>query len=145
MNADVEIRIAERLNVVAVPTIALKIDDDIPIAAQLVGLTGEEVRASLEAQRNAVDDDSSPTSGGGYQFSNLYWVFIDRNGIPEPVSVRTGLTDLDYSEVTAGLTEGDKVLLLPSSGLIKSQQRFQEQMKQFTSLPGMSSKKEGSK
>jgi HlyD family secretion protein len=144
MNADVEIRIAERLNAVAVPTIALKTDDDIPIAAQLVGLTGEEVRASLEAQRSTDEADrNSATGRAGYQFSNRYWVIIDREGTPVPTSVQTGLTDLDYSEVTAGLMAGDEVLLLPSSGLIKSQQRFQEQMKQFTSLPGMGSKKEG--
>ena len=49
----------------------------------------------------------------------------------------TGLTDLDYSEVLAGLNEDDQVLLLPSSDLILSQQRFQGMMKRFTGIPGM--------
>jgi HlyD family secretion protein len=143
MNADVEIRIAERLNVIAVPTIALKTDEDIPIAAQLVGLDADEVSQLLAEQRSAVAPEKSPAATrDGYRFSNRYWVFRDRNGSPEPVNVQTGLTDLDYSEVIAGLKVGDQVLMLPSSDLIKSQQRFQEQMRQFTSLPGMNRKKE---
>ena len=54
--------------------------------------------------------------------------------------VDTGLTDLDYSEVLAGLEEDNEVIMLPSSGLVRSRQRFQEQMRQFTSLPGMNKK-----
>ena len=37
-----------------------------------------------------------------YQFSNRYWVFVQRDGKPVAVEVRTGITDLDYSEVLAG-------------------------------------------
>ena len=49
----------------------------------------------------------------------------------------TGITDLDYNEVLAGLKPGDQVYLLPSSGLVETQQRFQQQMRQFTGMPGM--------
>ena len=37
----------------------------------------------------------------------------------------------------AGIEEDDRVLLLPSSGLILAQKRFQAQMRQFMSMPGM--------
>ncbi|HEU5359366.1 MAG TPA: hypothetical protein VFU45_09610, partial [Gemmatimonadales bacterium] len=57
-----------------------------------------------------------------------------------PVRVRTGLTDLEYSEVITGLQEGDSVLVLPSASLVQSQQQFKERINRFTgggSVPGM--------
>jgi len=144
MNADVEIRIAERRNVTAVRTAALRIDKDIPVSSQLVGIPEDDIRQALTAAAPPSQSAGNQESGG-YQFSNRYWVFIDDPGGPRPVSVDTGLTDLDYSEVLGGLDVGDRVLLLPSSGLIMSQQRFQEQIKQFMSMPGMSGQKDNKK
>jgi hypothetical protein len=152
MNADVEIRVAERRDVVAVPTAALRTSRDIPVASQLVGLSVADVRRQLEGPGAAESPAESGAAGdgppagarkgsggsGGYRFANRYWVFVQRGTGLEAVNVETGLTDLDYSEVTSGLKSGDKVVLLPSSGLVQSQQRLQERMQQFTSLPGMS-------
>jgi hypothetical protein len=55
------------------------------------------------------------------------------------VRIRTGLTDLDYSEVVSGLSEGDSVLILPSAGLIQSQAEFKERIQRMTGggIPGM--------
>lgn len=80
------------------------------------------------------------SSSNEYQFGGSYVVFVLRNGRPEPVNVRTGLTDLDYSEVISGLTAEDSVLVLPSASLVQSQQAFQERIQRFTGggLPGMS-------
>jgi HlyD family secretion protein len=141
MNADVEIRVAERREVVAVPTAALRTARDIPVAAQLVGLTPEAVRAQLaeSGQRAA----GAPATRGGadeaerYRFANRYWVFVQNGEQITARNIETGLTDLDYSEVTSGLNGGETVILLPSSGLVQSQQRLQQRMRQFTSLPGM--------
>jgi len=143
MNADVEIRIAERRDVLAVPTVALKVDSDIPVASRLVGLSDAEVRTQLrDSTPGTIDtDQADANSHDGYVFRSRYWVLLDTDSGPVAVSVDTGLTDLDYSEVLTGLAENDEVLMLPSSGLIQSRQRFQEQMRQFTSLPGMSKKK----
>ncbi len=41
-----------------------------------------------------------------------YIVFARRDGTIVPVRIQTGLTDLDYIEVTGGLTERDTVLVL---------------------------------
>ena len=49
-----------------------------------------------------------------------------------PVWIRTGLTDLDYSEVVSGLTATDSVLVLPSASLVQSQQEAQERMNRMT-------------
>ncbi|HET9040543.1 MAG TPA: efflux RND transporter periplasmic adaptor subunit [Gemmatimonadales bacterium] len=69
-----------------------------------------------------------------------YIVFAKRNGVPTPVWIRTGLTDLDYSEVLGGLSLGDSVYILPSASLVQSQQDMQRRMNQVTgggAVPGM--------
>ena len=43
-----------------------------------------------------------------------------------PVAVKTGLTDLEYSEIVGGLEPGDRVLLLPSTSLFEQQERLQQ-------------------
>lgn len=84
-------------------------------------------------------------SGGGgmrsrtNEFGGRYIVFVLRNGKPTPLQIRTGLTDLDYSEVTGGLTEQDTVLVLPSASLVNAQKQFQQRVQSFTGggIPGM--------
>lgn len=77
---------------------------------------------------------------GDGSFGATYIVFVQRSGKPTPVYVKTGLTDLDYSEVRSGLTEKDSVLLLPSASFVQSQQDLQTRMKGMSGgLPGQSS------
>jgi len=159
MNADVEIRIDERYDVLAVPTMALRTLGEISISAQLVGLTEKTVRSQLglASVTNTADmkrrDPGRPRSAGrgrrgnpgegtgrarGYEFSNRYWVFrVRSDGSHEAVNVTAGLTNLEYNEVLEGLAEGDEVLLLPSSGLVMDQQYFQQMIRSYSSLPGM--------
>ena len=68
-----------------------------------------------------------------------YIVFTLKNGKPTPVQIRTGLTDLDYTEVVSGLTEQDTVLVLPSASLLNSQRDMQQRMRSVTGggLPGL--------
>ena len=61
-----------------------------------------------------------------YQFGGDYWVVAMRDGEPVPMAVRTGVTDLQYSEIVAGLEPTDQVLLLPSSSLFEQQEVLQE-------------------
>jgi hypothetical protein len=67
-------------------------------------------------------------------------VFVKRNGKPVPVWIRTGLTDMDYSEVLEGLSPADSVLILPSASLVQSQQDMRERFNRITgggAVPGM--------
>jgi hypothetical protein len=67
-------------------------------------------------------------------------VFVKRNGKPTPVWIRTGLTDMDYSEVLEGLSPSDSVLVLPSASLVQSQQDSRERVNRITgggAVPGM--------
>ena len=71
-----------------------------------------------------------------YQFGGEYWVIALRGGRLEAVAVQTGLTDLAYTEVVAGLEIGDEVMLLPSASLFEQQARLQEFISQrFSSTP----------
>jgi hypothetical protein len=85
-----------------------------------------------------------PRSGAGqdFQFGGNYIVFVNREGQPTPVMIRTGLTDLDYSEVVSGLLATDSVLVLPSASLVQSQEEFRTRMTNMTgggAVPGMRS------
>jgi HlyD family secretion protein len=69
-----------------------------------------------------------------------YVVFVKAGGSIEPRWIRTGLTDLDYTEVLEGLEQGDSVLVLPSASLVESQQEMRERINRVTGgggLPGM--------
>ena len=67
--------------------------------------------ARLRGQFQQQSAGGSPTSNAG----GSYIVFVRRGGKIEPASIRTGLTDLDYIEVTSGLSEQDTVLVLSGS------------------------------
>ncbi|HET7025200.1 MAG TPA: efflux RND transporter periplasmic adaptor subunit [Gemmatimonadales bacterium] len=117
------------------------------------GAPSADDRALLQKVRSANPDMmGSGRRGGGNRggggsstgvdsrLGGSFIVFVKRGDSIRPVRVRTGLTDLEYSEVISGLQEGDSVLVLPSASLVQSQQDFKERINRFTgggSVPGM--------
>jgi HlyD family secretion protein len=100
-------------------------------------------RAILQQMRQL---NGGGNGGGGrqkqssdYQFGGSYVAFLKTPTGPRAVPVKTGLTDLDYSEVLSGLKEGDSVLVLPSASLIASQAEFKNRIQSITGggMPGM--------
>ncbi len=90
-------------------------------------------RGSGSGQQQSQSSTDAALMGGSYT------VFALRGGEPVPVPVRTGLTDLDYSEVLSGLELGDTVLVLPSSSLLASQQQMQDRLNRIRGgMPGVS-------
>jgi HlyD family secretion protein len=77
--------------------------------------------------------------GSDYQFGGNYVVFVKRNGEIIPVHVRTGLTDLDYSEVVSGIEPTDSIVILPSASLVQAQEEFRQRIGSFArqGVPGM--------
>ena len=61
-----------------------------------------------------------------------------RDEQPVAVRVRTGVTDLDRTEIVLGLKEEDEVLILPSASLIQAQEYFQQRMRRWNQNPLMS-------
>ncbi|HUR94450.1 MAG TPA: efflux RND transporter periplasmic adaptor subunit, partial [Gemmatimonadales bacterium] len=209
MNTEVEVHVGRREHVAAVPNAALRTQRDVASAAQVLGLSSEDVQRQLAATSGTAGRDTAgrgsaggsassgatprgtdggatrPDSatarrsdaarsrqgaggdGGGQgtaaqsgaaqaaprQFGGRnratrgtdagggrYIVFAKRNGAPTPVWIRTGLTDLDYSEVLHGLEPGDSVYVLPSASLVQSQEDMRQRMNQMTgggAVPGM--------
>jgi len=211
MNAEVEMHVGRRENVLAVPNAALRTTRDVASAAGVLGLDQETVDRQLAEAREAGGGqaslggttavDSPPSNvyrtrdgreitlpdgitapqvdalfarmrsgggpgglsaaeqavfqrirsavgggvGGGQRssaasgaFGGDYIVFVMRNGTPTAVPIRTGLTDLDYSEVTQGLTADDTVLILPSASLVRAQQAMRDRMNRMGgAVPGM--------
>ena len=100
----------------------------------------QRVFAQFRGQGGGRRDGAGGAGGMRNQdFGGRYVVFILKNGKPTPVQIRTGLTDLDYSEVVNGLSEGDTVLVLPSASLVNAQKQFQQRVQNFTGggIPGM--------
>ena len=71
------------------------------------------------------------------QFGGDYLVFALRDGEPTALHVRTGITDLDRTEIVFGLAEDDQVLILPSASLVRAQESFQQRIKRWNSIPGL--------
>jgi len=170
MNAEVEVHVGRRDDVLAVPSAALRTQRDVGSAAQVLGLSPEEVQNALAGQRDRQAQGSTSSAGFGSRDRSArdstgrlattrstaplpdrpstrervpalrYIVFVKRDGRPTPVWIRTGLTDLDYSEVIEGLSASDSVLVLPSASLVQSQQDMRERMNRITGgggVPGM--------
>ncbi len=152
MNSEVEIRIGFRRGVLTVPNAALRTRSDVASAAAVLGIEMDTVQAQLAAARERLrtglegtdrgeDGDgvrrsgSFPTAGGagrrsaqalgrsGFQFGGDFIVFVLRGGAPTAVPIRTGLTDLDYSEVVVGLAATDSVFMLSGLGSVQGLQR----------------------
>jgi HlyD family secretion protein len=228
MNADVEVHVGRRDGVLAIPNSALRTPKDVASAAEVLGLSADEVQRQLAARTDttaragatvAKPATAAPTPAGGTpmtlpngrtvmlpagiteaqvqalfrkrmsggqltpeeralmrqvfqgmggggasrggpesgartagpdtRFGGTYIVFVRREGKPVATNIATGLTDLDYSEVTSGLTEQDSVLLLPSASLVQAQKEFTQRIQRMTGgggIPGMSSQNQsGSK
>jgi HlyD family secretion protein len=101
------------------------------------GTLSDDENAMMMKIRQSMGRSSGGRQGGARtgtdtQFGGEYIVFVRRDGIPTAVAVKTGLTDLDYSEVVSGLATGDSVLILPSASLLKSQEEFKNRIGAMT-------------
>jgi HlyD family secretion protein len=147
MNAEVEVSIARADNAMTIPVMALRTRRDLETTAMVLGrsvdditnalASGDEKPADAEAGRSRRDggDRRQPTD---YRFGGEFWVVLDTPG-REIRKVRTGLTDLDNVEIVSGLGEDDRVLVLPSSHLLETQQDLQRFInRRVSGVPGIS-------
>jgi HlyD family secretion protein len=160
MNAEVEVSVAKRQNVLAVPLMALRTDRDVNTTAGILGMSEADLRRELtgggskpaqaptkdnsgrqrgDRQRRARDgQDDGDTD---YRFGGEFWVVVDEgDGETRIANVRAGLTDLDKVEIISGLDESDRVLILPSAHLVETQEQLQNWIKRRVgTVPGLSS------
>jgi HlyD family secretion protein len=66
------------------------------------------------------------------QMGGDFIVFVREQGKVGPRRVRAGITDLDYTEIVAGIEAGAEVLILPSEALVRAQEGFKERVTRMT-------------
>lgn len=150
MNAEVEVSIARSENVLTIPVMALRTGRDIESTAQILGRSEDEIMAALsDASEQGTPRKVSKNTGSqaqrgarqgstDYRFGGEFWVVMD-NANQEVRKVRTGVTDLDRVEIISGLDESDRVLVLPSSHLVETQQDLQNFInRRIGGVPGIS-------
>ena len=148
MNAEVEISIARAADAMTIPVMALRTRRDLESTALILGRSVEDITAALGGgeSRPAGENRAQPGQRGGrrgggqstdYRFGGEFWVVLDT---PEREirRVTTGVTDLDNVEVVSGLDENDRVLVLPSSHLLETQQDLQNFInRRIRGVPGI--------
>lgn len=149
MNAEVTIDVAQREDVLSIPVMAIRTDRDLETTAAILGVTEGALREQLAS--NALPEDPAPEgravqiapegssarAAGRYRFGGRFWVVAERGDTYQARPVRTGITDLEHAEILAGLTEADRVLMLPSSHLIETQAELQSFISRRVGVPGM--------
>jgi HlyD family secretion protein len=117
MNTEVEIEILNEKASLAVHSGSLRTRKDISFVAALVGVSKEDIRDFLSTRQ----EDEGFTK---------FVVIKDTNKGPVLTWVKVGSTDFQNVEVQDGLSAGDKVYVLPSEGLIRSQEEFGERLRE---------------
>jgi len=89
-------------------------------------LTDDEQKLMRRVFQSATEKSTNPSTQqpSDYRFGGNFWVVLD-NEARDVKRIKTGVTDLDRVEVVAGLDETDRVLVLPSSHLVETQQDLQ--------------------
>ncbi|MDX2413153.1 MAG: efflux RND transporter periplasmic adaptor subunit [Woeseiaceae bacterium] len=147
MNAEVEISVARRNDVLAIPVMALRTERDVATTAGILGITETELRGELaEGGDKAAAAPGSGRKRGGdkdtdYRFGGDFWVVIEeQDGGTRIANVKAGLTDLDRVEIISGLEENDRVFILPSAHLVETQEQLQRWInRRVGSVPGIGS------
>jgi HlyD family secretion protein len=163
MNAEVEIHIGSVENALAVPNAALRSPNEVASTAAQLGLSvdgasdgpqdrrgdGSRPPAETSAMLSPEDGEGLPASGApvpsssavslsgadATAFGGRYVVFAVRDGKLTAVTVRTGLTDFEYTAVLDGLEPGDSVLVLQSAGLMEDQAQRQQWIRERVGGP----------
>jgi HlyD family secretion protein len=114
---------------------------DRAILRQVFQGMGGEAGGARRGGEGAREGGGIRWGGSDSQFNGRYIVFVRRDGKPVAMNIKTGLTDLDYTEVVSGLTERDSVLILPSASLVQAQKEFNQRVQRMTGggIPGMTS------
>lgn len=144
MNAEVDISIAKREDVLTIPVMALRTDRDLASTAGIIGVTEAALRSSISEggskqvpAANGRRGGDTQGSSGDYRFGGEFWVVVDDGGALQPTNVRTGITDLNRVEIVDGLNGDEMVLILPSAHLVETQEQLQRFINRRIGVPGI--------
>jgi HlyD family secretion protein len=162
MNAEVEMLIDRRHDVLTVPAEALRSPKEAAAAARFLGLELQAPNGTVQAAETGAGPDRASDAAPGMPsgpkgrrgerggrkgappageakapVGRPAVVFVEGASGPEMRSVVAGLSDWEYTEVLSGLADGEKVLLLPSATVMRQEQEAQERFRRGRTMPGM--------
>lgn len=143
MNVDAVFDVARRDGILLLPVMALRAARDVDATAELLHLDADALRKEIGAAPAGAGRQSGRLRGDGSGALGLgrgLWVVAVKDGRDVPVPVQTGITDFDRVEITGGLAEGDRVLLLPTASLVEIQQQIQDVASRRGGIPGLTQK-----
>ena len=101
------------------------------------GTFSAEEQKLLQSVFQGMSRDGGGRQQSDYRFGGDFWVVLDTPD-REIRKVRTGVTDLDNVEIVSGLGPDDRVLILPSSHLLETQQDLQNFInRRIRGVPGI--------
>jgi HlyD family secretion protein len=167
MNADVDIVVHRRSDVLTVPNEAVRKPSDAAVVADLLGLDmhadGDEEAVGAVSTRLGgpgresgvrgrgarADEDDKPGGLGAFGAGSaaepaVVFLLVERQGPNGEVgmeyetrSVLAGVRDWEHTEIVSGLEEGDRVVLLPSTSLLQSQEELRQRFARRSGIPGI--------
>lgn len=130
MNATVDITTAEAPGALAVPV------DAVQTATRA---TRQQSGQTTGQGGGRTEGSDTARSGGEHRGMRRdgKFVLVVSGGDTSATPVQTGLSNLDYVEIREGLKEGDSVVVKPQSQMMAERQRFMDQMRSRTTVPGL--------
>jgi HlyD family secretion protein len=108
MTATVTIVYAERPDVIAVPNTAMRFKPPAEAVASSSATIASASAPTSSGRSHRHPREGSPAEEGGAPRT----IYVLRSGRPEPVSIKSGLSDGTVSEVVSGeINEGDQVVV----------------------------------
>jgi RND family efflux transporter MFP subunit len=105
MNGEVTIKAADLKQVLQIPIDAIRATNELAPVARMFGIPVDTITSQLRR-------DLIGTEGGGTGIPGRYVIVALPNGTYEMRLIRLGPTDLRVAEVTEGVKEGDKLVML---------------------------------
>ena len=101
------------------------------------GTLSAEEQKLLRSVFEGMNREGNNRPQSDYRFGGEFWVVLDTPD-REIRKIRTGVTDLDNVEIINGLGPEDRVLILPSSHLLETQQDLQNFInRRIRGVPGI--------
>ncbi len=115
MTATTTIVYAERHDVLAIPNAAIRFKPPPEVASAIASAAGPAATLSVTSAGGEIATGLAsarpPMRRGPPGDPSEKTVYVLRDGRPQPVVIKTGLTDGTVTEVVSGLNEGDQVIL----------------------------------
>jgi HlyD family secretion protein len=136
MNAEIEVLIDSREDVLKLPNEALKTREEAARLAGLLGLGGGEGSASGPRSGPGPGPGRAERAGKGDAEERVIFLQAPDGSLTRQ-NVTLGLRNWEASEIVAGLELGQEVALIPNASQLEQSAAFRSRMQSMRGMPGM--------